>query len=126
MFGINRLSSVRNLTKSLRPRIYLRSAISEYHIKRPKNTSSVIASSDLRTEQDLNGEGVSQELNTIRNPALDFQNFQHAFRSKTTLEITKALLVYRMCAIDFLVEKNIQVKKRSNNYRMHCRIFQTP
>ncbi len=40
---------------------------------------------------------------------LDFDNFQQAFKSKTTLEILRALMVFRLCSFDFLVDNNKKV-----------------
>ena len=40
---------------------------------------------------------------------LDFTNFEQAFRAKTTAEIIKALIVYKLCSVDFLVNRNKEV-----------------
>ncbi|XP_065664241.1 proline dehydrogenase 1, mitochondrial isoform X2 [Hydra vulgaris] len=39
-------------------------------------------------------------------PSIDFSNFEQAFRAKTTGEIIKAIIVYKLCSIDFLVNRN--------------------
>ncbi|XP_032234100.2 proline dehydrogenase 1, mitochondrial [Nematostella vectensis] len=44
---------------------------------------------------------------------LKFDNAKEAFRSKTTFEIARALAVFRLCSIDFLVEKNQEIMKLS-------------
>ena len=37
---------------------------------------------------------------------LDFEDFQKAFMGKSTREILRALMVYKLCSFDFLVERN--------------------
>ncbi|KAM9451171.1 proline dehydrogenase 1, mitochondrial [Clarias gariepinus] len=37
---------------------------------------------------------------------IDFENTQEAYRSKDTLELLRSLLVFKLCAFDFLVDKN--------------------
>ena len=37
---------------------------------------------------------------------LDFEDFEKAFRAKSTREIVRALMVYKLCSFDFLVERN--------------------
>ena len=46
-----------------------------------------------------------------RMPVLDFTDFKQAFKSKSSLEILRALTVFKTCSIDFLVEKNREVRK---------------
>ncbi|XP_031549212.1 proline dehydrogenase 1, mitochondrial-like [Actinia tenebrosa] len=40
-----------------------------------------------------------------------FDNSREAFRSKTSLQLLRALLVFRLCSINFLVQKNQQLMK---------------
>lgn len=40
---------------------------------------------------------------------VDFDNTQEAYKSKTNIELLRSLLVFRLCAIDTLVEKNKEV-----------------
>ena len=40
---------------------------------------------------------------------LDFSNFERAFKAKRTKEIIQALAVYKLCSIDFLVNRNKEV-----------------
>lgn len=42
---------------------------------------------------------------------IDFENTQEAYRSKDTLELLRSLLVFKLCAFDFLVDKNKEVRK---------------
>ena len=41
--------------------------------------------------------------------ALDFNDFEQAFQVKYSSELIRALLVYKICAFDFLVQRNKQV-----------------
>lgn len=41
--------------------------------------------------------------------AVDFDNTQEAYKSKGNAELLRSLLVFRLCAIDVLVEKNKEV-----------------
>lgn len=41
--------------------------------------------------------------------SVDFDNTQEAYKSKTTIELLRSLLVFRLCAVDILVEKNKEV-----------------
>lgn len=40
---------------------------------------------------------------------VDFDNTQEAYRSKGNMELLRSLLVFRLCAVDVLVEKNKEV-----------------
>lgn len=40
---------------------------------------------------------------------IDFDNTQEAYKSKANIELLRSLLVFRLCAIDILVEKNKEV-----------------
>lgn len=40
---------------------------------------------------------------------VDFDNTREAYKSKTNIELLRSLLVFRLCAIDTLVEKNKEV-----------------
>ena len=43
-------------------------------------------------------------------PGFSFDDSKNAYRSKTSLEIVRALVVFRLCSFDFLVNKNKEVK----------------
>ncbi|XP_041936873.1 proline dehydrogenase 1, mitochondrial isoform X1 [Alosa sapidissima] len=52
---------------------------------------------------------ISQTKNVDNRKAkisIDFENTQEAYKSKNTLELMRSLLVFKLCAIDFLVDKN--------------------
>lgn len=40
---------------------------------------------------------------------IDFDNTQEAYRSKGNIELLRSLLVFKLCTIDVLVEKNKEV-----------------
>lgn len=43
---------------------------------------------------------------------VDFDNTQEAYKSKGNMELLRSLLVFRLCAIDTLVEKNKEVSSK--------------
>lgn len=43
---------------------------------------------------------------------VDFDNTQEAYRSKGNIELLRSLLVFRLCAVDVLVEKNKEVRSK--------------
>lgn len=43
---------------------------------------------------------------------VDFDNTQEAYRSKGNIELLRSLLVFRLCAVDVLVEKNKEVSSK--------------
>lgn len=40
---------------------------------------------------------------------IDFDNTEEAYKSKGNVELLRSLLVFNLCAVDFLVEKNKEV-----------------
>ena len=40
---------------------------------------------------------------------IDFDNTQEAYKSKTNVELLRSLLVFKLCSVDVLVEKNKEV-----------------
>lgn len=40
---------------------------------------------------------------------IDFDNTQEAYKSKGNMELLRSLLVFKLCTVDFLVEKNKEV-----------------
>ena len=58
---------------------------------------------------------ISSDSSTTEDAVLDFEDFQKAFRAKSTSEIIRALLVYKICSIDSLVGNNqklIQISRK--------------
>lgn len=49
--------------------------------------------------------------NLKTNISIDFENTQEAYKSKSTLELMRSLLVFKLCTVDFLVDKNKEVSK---------------
>ena len=47
--------------------------------------------------------------NQKTNISINFENTQEAYKSKNNLELMRSLLVFKMCTIDFLVDKNKEV-----------------
>lgn len=43
---------------------------------------------------------------------IDFDNTQEAYKSKRNIELLRSLLVFRLCAIDILVDKNKEVSSK--------------
>lgn len=50
------------------------------------------------------------QLNKIH---IDFDNTQEAYKSKGNIELLRSLLVFKLCTIDVLVEKNKEVSRLS-------------
>ena len=42
--------------------------------------------------------------------SLNLEDFENAFKVKTTPEIIRALAVYKICSFDFIVDRNEEVK----------------
>ena len=58
----------------------------------------------------LDAENISE---SSRNEStLDFEDFEKAFKAKSTGEITRALMVYKLCSFDFLVNRNKMVSSK--------------
>jgi len=55
---------------------------------------------DVKSDLSMN------RVKSSRNTPLDFEDFEKAFRAKTTGEIVRALMVYKLCSYDTLVERN--------------------
>lgn len=49
------------------------------------------------------------QLNKIH---IDFDNTEEAYKSKGNIELLRSLLVFKLCTIDFLVEKNKEVSSK--------------
>ena len=53
---------------------------------------------------------IANNDDTLKKEAtLDFEDFEKAFKAKSTWEITRALMVYKLCSFDFLVQRNKMV-----------------
>lgn len=50
--------------------------------------------------------GTNTQLNKIH---IDFDNTREAYKSKGNMELLRSLLVFKLCTIDVLVEKNKEV-----------------
>lgn len=67
-----------------------------------------------------------QETNSqlkIKQDAVSFNDTRSAYRSKTTREILRALLVLKLCSVNFLVDNNLKVPCNSifcNVLNLHC------
>uniref|UniRef100_A0A671XMC9 Proline dehydrogenase n=1 Tax=Sparus aurata TaxID=8175 RepID=A0A671XMC9_SPAAU len=87
----------------------------------PGRSRSTLASTKTQEEKDEQMEGctvveavpvelISQTKNVTKTPLhkidIDFDNTQEAYRSKGNIELLRSLLVFKLCTIDFLVEKN--------------------
>lgn len=61
-------------------------------------------------------------------PVLDlsFNSAKEAYRSKTTPELLRALFVFNMCSIPFLVNNNKIVRSASLNYIMAITCYELP
>lgn len=51
----------------------------------------------------------------LKNIHIDFDNTQEAYRSKGNMELLRSLLVFKLCTIDVLVERNKEVSSKSLN-----------
>ena len=49
---------------------------------------------------------VKNKHEAVEEKTLDFEDFMKAFQAKSTWEITRALMVYKLCSIDAIVERN--------------------
>ncbi|XP_061196284.1 proline dehydrogenase 1, mitochondrial-like [Saccostrea echinata] len=84
------------------------------------NQESVVARDDITVKHDSSGNN--------RFPALDlsFNNAREAYRSKSTAEIARALFVFNMCSVPFLVNHNKTVLKWSRRLlgkKLFCKIM---
>ena len=70
------------------------------------STSNKI-STRTKTTGVLDAEGIHESSNI--ETTLDFEDFEKAFKAKSTGEITRALMVYKLCSFDFLVNRNKMV-----------------
>ena len=62
-----------------------------------------------KKQDDINN---SQNVSATHRPNEDVLNFNdttRAYRSKTTREITRALFVFKLCSVNYLVDHNLQV-----------------
>lgn len=68
---------------------------------------------------------VESSTTTSRRDPLDltFNNAEAAFRSKSTLEVLRAYLVFTLCSSNYLVENNMKVC--DNKYRKGCKVIIT-
>lgn len=57
----------------------------------------------------------STESTSLPGFKLSFNDAKNAFQSKTSWEIVRALAVFRLCSFDFLVNRNREVSKPSQN-----------
>lgn len=63
--------------------------------------------------------------NNHRDPLdLTFCDHEAAFRSKTTTEVLRALLVFKMCGVNYLVKNNEQVRGQPRGGRRRRRELQ--
>lgn len=53
-----------------------------------------------------NKNGANTQLSKIH---IDFDNTQEAYKSKGNIELLRSLLVFKLCTIDLLVDKNKEV-----------------
>ncbi|GIY73398.1 uncharacterized protein CDAR_493601 [Caerostris darwini] len=78
----------------------LRNELQKEHFFRAKSTSaSVVASAD-------DVEGVKYQKDELD---LKFENTKNAYKSKTTWELIRALMVLKLSSYDYLVENNQKV-----------------
>lgn len=60
------------------------------------------------------------QLNKIH---IDFDNTQEAYKSKGNMELLRSLLVFKLCTIDVLVEKNKEVSSNRLNRNKYFSAF---
>lgn len=85
--------------------------------------SSAITSLNHQEEAKVitNFSGEAQHLTPPARPSpamagdLTFDNTEEAFRSKTTLEVLRAYLVFTLCSSNYLVENNMKVKEKETH-----------
>ena len=58
--------------------------------------------------------GENTQLNKIH---IDFDNTEEAYKSKNNIELLRSLLVFKLCTIDVLVEKNKEVSCSEISFR---------
>lgn len=85
----------------------------------PARCRSTLASTKTQEEKEQMGECTvvetvpiefCQHLKTGADKiAIDFDNTQEAYKSKGNIELLRSLLVFKLCTIDLLVEKNREV-----------------
>uniref|UniRef100_A0A8C2D3R9 Proline dehydrogenase n=1 Tax=Cyprinus carpio TaxID=7962 RepID=A0A8C2D3R9_CYPCA len=75
--------------------------------KEPKSEDAPPDPSCTVLEKPCEVELISRRAHTERQRiSIDFDNTQEAYKSKDTMELLRSLLVFKLCTIDFLVDKN--------------------
>uniref|UniRef100_A0A8C9S924 Proline dehydrogenase n=1 Tax=Scleropages formosus TaxID=113540 RepID=A0A8C9S924_SCLFO len=55
---------------------------------------------------------------------IDFENTKEAYKSKSTLELLRSLLVFKLCSYDLLVDRNKEVRRRVRRKVLGQKIFE--
>lgn len=87
------------------------SKIADFHFSRALHSRGELSKSSAILTERTN---LSSKYETKSVPQLEKLNFddpKQAYRSKTTWEIARALLVLKLCSVNVLVERNMQVRK---------------
>lgn len=58
---------------------------------------------------ELMSQGTHVKKTLLNKISIDFDNTQEAYRSKGNIELLRSLLVFKLCTIDVLVDKNKEV-----------------
>ena len=73
--------------------------------EQPMDGCAVVEAVPLELISQTRG-GTNTQLSQIR---VDFENTQEAYKSKGNVELLRSLLVFKLCTVDLLVEKNKEV-----------------
>uniref|UniRef100_A0AAQ5WZF5 Proline dehydrogenase n=1 Tax=Amphiprion ocellaris TaxID=80972 RepID=A0AAQ5WZF5_AMPOC len=78
----------------------------------PVRCRSTVVSAKSQEEKEPQMDGCALvEAVPVDKIRIDFDNTQEAYRSKGNIELLRSLLVFKLCTIDVLVEKNKEVSK---------------
>lgn len=75
------------------------------HIQPQREKATAAAALDVASAKETN----KSALSPYERVDLTFDNAAEAYKSKTTFEITRALLVFNLCSIKYLITNNKEV-----------------
>nr|XP_055035274.1 proline dehydrogenase 1, mitochondrial isoform X2 [Misgurnus anguillicaudatus] len=84
----------------------LRSTVASTQRKELKSEEAQLDSSCALVETRDVINGAKAHRSSQPKISIDFDNTQEAYKSKDTLELFRSLLVFKLCSVDFLVDKN--------------------
>lgn len=93
-----------------------RLAVSTIHHKVPQDDKKIVS----QPTKDLQTSSAKKALMCPESLDQSFNDFETSYRSKTTGELIRALGVFRLCSLNFLVDHNKEVSiMLSCSYNLH-------